>query len=278
MRTRSQIRRRSRHVTNHIAPAIVNTKPEIPVMEDHRTMAQRLQAPTGGFESAIVVPQFNENFELKSSIISLVSDKPFHGNDDEEPHSHIRHFESITSTTRYPDVPNTTVKLMLFPFLLDGVAKTWLEKEPPNSIHTWDDLVSKFINFFFPPSKTTYYRILITTFNQKAQETFSESWKIFKELLRKCPHHGFSLEHQLDTFYNSMSFNDQDYCNAAAGGNFLDEEPNDCLRIIESRAKVRHTRNIVVSRVSTNATSISPSPNNSITRFEFAKNVGGSQG
>ncbi|GJV73842.1 reverse transcriptase domain-containing protein [Tanacetum coccineum] len=91
-----------------------------------------------------------------------------------------------------------------------AIAKTWLDKEPPNSILTWDDLVSKFINFFFPPSKTTNLRNEITNFRQIAQESFSEAWERFKELLRKCPHHGFSLMHQLDTFYNSLSYNDQD--------------------------------------------------------------------
>nr|GEY77468.1 reverse transcriptase domain-containing protein [Tanacetum cinerariifolium] len=34
-------------------------------------------------------------------------------------------------------------------------ARRWLEKDPPRSITTWDDLVSKFINEFFPPSRTT---------------------------------------------------------------------------------------------------------------------------
>ncbi|GJU58989.1 reverse transcriptase domain-containing protein [Tanacetum coccineum] len=134
-------------------------------MADDRPMAEQLQAPTGGFESAIVVPIINaQNFELKSSLINLVQNRIFRGGNDEEPHAHIRHFESITNNQRYPDVPNTTIKLLLFPFSLDGVAKTWLEKEPPNSILTWDDLVSKFINFFFPPSKTTNLRNEITNF------------------------------------------------------------------------------------------------------------------
>ncbi|GJW32894.1 reverse transcriptase domain-containing protein [Tanacetum coccineum] len=168
------------------------------------------------------------------------------GGNDEEPHAHIRHFESITNNQRYPDVPNTTIKLLLFPFSLDGVAKTWLEKEPPNSILTWDDLVSKFINFFFPPSKTTNLRNEITNFRQIAQESFSEAWERFKELLRKCPHHGFSLMHQLDTFYNSLSYNDQDSLNSAAGGNFLYKSPNEGLLIIENKAKVRCSRNAVM--------------------------------
>ncbi|GJT69602.1 reverse transcriptase domain-containing protein [Tanacetum coccineum] len=222
-------------------------------MADDRPMAEQLQAPTGGFESAIVVPIINaQNFELKSSLINLVQNRIFRGGNDEEPHAHIRHFESITNNQRYPDVPNTTIKLLLFPFSLDGVAKTWLDKEPPNSILTWDDLVSKFINFFFPPSKTTNLRNEITNFRQIAQESFSEAWERFKELLRKCPHHGFSLMHQLDTFYNSLSYNDQDSLNSAAGGNFLYKSPTEGLQIIENKAKVRCSRNAVM-RVSTNA-------------------------
>lgn len=199
MRTRSQARRQSRQV-HQIAPAIIELEPEIPNMADTRTMAQSLQAPTGGFEFAIVPPPFNGNFLIKPEMISLVSSKPFRGNDVYEPHPHIHYFEIITNTIRYPDVPNTSVKLMLFPFSLQGEAKKWLEKEPPSSILTWDDLVSKFINFFFPPSKTTYYRNLITNFSQKAQQSISDAWESFEELQRKCPHHGFSLEHQLDTF------------------------------------------------------------------------------
>ncbi|GKC71605.1 reverse transcriptase domain-containing protein [Tanacetum coccineum] len=48
-----------------------------------------------------------------------------------------------------------------------GAAQTWLEKEPPNSITTWNDLVSKFVNRFFPPSRTTNLRNEITRFQQR---------------------------------------------------------------------------------------------------------------
>ncbi|GJW79819.1 ribonuclease H-like domain-containing protein [Tanacetum coccineum] len=105
-------------------------------------------------------------------------------------------------------------------------ARTWLDKEPPRSILTWDDLVSKFINQFFPPSKTTYLRNEIINFLQKPNETFNEAWERFKGLLRQCPHHGFSELHQLDTFYNSLNTNDQDALDSAAGGNFLNKMPD----------------------------------------------------
>ncbi|GKA59388.1 reverse transcriptase domain-containing protein [Tanacetum coccineum] len=118
---------------------------------------------------------------------------------------------------KFPNVPSTSVKLMLFPFSLKGAARIWLEKEPPRSILTWEDLVLKFINKFFPPSKTTNLRNEITNFQQRFDESFYEAWDRFNDLLRACPRHGFSELHQLDTFYNALNSNDQDLLNSVAG-------------------------------------------------------------
>ncbi|GJX93675.1 reverse transcriptase domain-containing protein [Tanacetum coccineum] len=229
--------------------------PPIVTMADNRTMAQLLEAPTEGYEDAIVIPEITaNNFEIKHGLLNLVQNKQFFGNDKEDPHAHIRYFNKITSTMKIPNVPNTSVKLMLFPFSLEGAARIWLEKEPPRSIETWDDLVSKFINKFFPPSKTTNLRNEITRFQQKFDETFYEAWDRFNDLLRGCPHHGFSELHQLDTFYNALNSNDQDSLNSAAGGNFLDKMPRECLKIIESKSKVRQSRNkAVVAKMSTSS-------------------------
>ncbi|GJW55203.1 reverse transcriptase domain-containing protein [Tanacetum coccineum] len=132
---------------------------------------------------------------------------------------------------------------MLFPFSIDGPARIWLDKEPPRSILTWDDLVSKFINHFFPPSKITNLRNEISIFQQTFKETFSEAWDRFKDLLRACPHHGFTELHQLDTFYNGLNLSDQDSLNSAAGGNLLERSTQDVLKIIENKSKVRNSRN-----------------------------------
>ncbi|GJU99645.1 reverse transcriptase domain-containing protein [Tanacetum coccineum] len=149
----------------------------------------------------------------------------------------------------------TTIKLMLFPFSIEGAARIWLEKEPPRSIQTWDDLVSKFINQFFPPSKTTNLRNEITRFQQRFDESFYEAWDRFNDLLRACPHHGFSELHQLDTFLYCLDINDQDSFDSQQGGNFLDKMP---LRMFkknhQSKSKVRQTRaKAVVAKVSTNS-------------------------
>nr|GFB79346.1 reverse transcriptase domain-containing protein [Tanacetum cinerariifolium] len=92
-----------------------------------RTMEELLQAPKEGYGEAIVILEIlAENFEIKTNLLQ--------------------------------DVPNDAIKLMLFPYLLEGSARIWYEKEPPNWILTWDDLVNKFVNQFFPPSKTTHLK------------------------------------------------------------------------------------------------------------------------
>nr|GEW74833.1 hypothetical protein [Tanacetum cinerariifolium] len=188
----SPIPRRSRKQTTNVVEPEFRTIVE---MAENRTMAQMLQAPIEGYEDAIVVPQINaNNFELKQTLINLVQSNQFTGRQD--PHNHLHFFNKCTSTFRHPEVPNTTIKLLLFHFSLEGETRIWLDKEPPRSILTWEDLV-------------------------KPNETFNEAWERFKDLLRKCPHHGFSELHQLNTFYNALNPNDQDALDFVAGGNFL---------------------------------------------------------
>nr|GEX64581.1 reverse transcriptase domain-containing protein [Tanacetum cinerariifolium] len=133
-------------------------------------------------------------------------------------------------------------------------ARVWYEKEPPNSILTWDDLVNKFVNQFFPPSKTTHLKNEISRFTQRFEETFREAWDRFKEMLRACPNHGFSELTQIDTFCNGLTDQDQDSLNAAAGGNLLNKTTREDLKIIKNESKVRYSRNKSnIARVNTNS-------------------------
>nr|GFC53115.1 reverse transcriptase domain-containing protein [Tanacetum cinerariifolium] len=172
----------------------------------------------------------------------MMTSEQFFGLEKDNPHDHVRWFNKISSTIKYKDVPNSVIKLILFSFSLAGAAHRWLKKEPPRSITTWDDLVSKVINEFFPPSRTTNLRNEISNFQQKFDESFHEAWERYKDLLRACPHHGFTELHQLDTFYDALNIADQDSLNAAAGGNLLEKSHQDALTIIENKSKVRNSR------------------------------------
>ncbi|GKD45293.1 hypothetical protein Tco_1269938 [Tanacetum coccineum] len=82
MRTRSQSRNSNRQ-QQQVNPTLVepfnlvepieNQVPPVVTMDDNRTMAQLLEAPTVGYEDAIVVPKITaENFELKYGLLTLV--------------------------------------------------------------------------------------------------------------------------------------------------------------------------------------------------------------
>nr|GFA18911.1 hypothetical protein [Tanacetum cinerariifolium] len=73
-------------------------------------------------------------------------------------------------------------------------------------------------------------------------------------MLRACPHHGFSVLTQIDTFYNGLTEQDQDSLNAASGSNLLNKTTREALKIIENKSKVRYSRSKSnVSRVNTDS-------------------------
>nr|GEV63569.1 reverse transcriptase domain-containing protein [Tanacetum cinerariifolium] len=176
-------------------------------------MEELLQAPTEGYGEAIVILEINaDHFEIKTNLLQLVQVNPYHGFERENTHTHINNFKRITSTLKFRDVPNDVIRLMMFPYSLEESARVWYDKEPPNSILTWEDL----------------------------------------EMLRAGPHHGFTELAQIDTFYNGLNDNDQDSLNAAAGGNLLSKTTREALQIIENKPKVCYSRNKPnVSRMNT---------------------------
>nr|GEU47245.1 DNA-directed DNA polymerase [Tanacetum cinerariifolium] len=198
-------------------PFILEESP-IDTMADQLTMAELLRAPIEGYAEAIVVPLIlAEQFELKHSLINMITSDQFFGLEKDNYHDHIRWFNKITSTIKYKYVPNSAIKLMLFPFSLAETAR-----------------------------RATILRNEISNFQQRFDESFHEAWDRYKDLLRACPHHGFTELHQLDTFYNDLNLADQDSLNAAAGGNLLERQI----------AKLTHAVNQQTSAITTAMTAI----------------------
>nr|GEU37408.1 hypothetical protein [Tanacetum cinerariifolium] len=85
-------------------------------------------------------------------------------------------------------------------------------------------------------------------------------------------HHQEEVE--LDTLYNALNPNDQDALDSAAGGNFLDKIPRECLSIIESKSKVRYSRSRVTDvRANANAPPSSSSHSNSFDLQQIAASL-----
>nr|GFA76302.1 hypothetical protein [Tanacetum cinerariifolium] len=98
-------------------------------------MAKFLRAPTEGYAEAIVVPSIlAEHFELKHSLINMMTSDQFFGLEKDNPHDYILWFNKITSTIKYKDVPNSEIKLTLFLSLSQGQPVVGSKKNP----RAWD--------------------------------------------------------------------------------------------------------------------------------------------
>ncbi|MBN8152395.1 retrotransposon gag domain-containing protein, partial [Vibrio vulnificus] len=78
-------------------------------------------------------------------------------------------------------------------------AKQWLHSLPRGSITSWDQLAGKFLQRYFPPAKTAKLKNDISAFVQQDSEPLCDTWERFKELLRRCPHHGLPTWLQVQT-------------------------------------------------------------------------------
>nr|GEV48857.1 reverse transcriptase domain-containing protein [Tanacetum cinerariifolium] len=99
------------------------------MMAVQHTLAKLLQASTEGYEDAIVVPAITaDNFKLKHGLLTLVRNKQFFGHDKEDPHPHVRYFNKITSTLKFPNVSNISrfIEFRRWWYFLDKMPREYL--------------------------------------------------------------------------------------------------------------------------------------------------------
>ncbi|GJW52908.1 reverse transcriptase domain-containing protein [Tanacetum coccineum] len=110
----------------------------------------------------------------------------------------------------------------------------WYDRLPRNSIHSFDDMMRKFLSKYFPPSMVTKLRNKITKFEQKPHESLFEAWERYKLSIDRCPNHNMLLVTQIDTFYNGLTLSHRDTINAVVGGTFMQKTPEECYELIEN--------------------------------------------
>ena len=97
------------------------------------------------------------------------------------------------------------LRLRIFPYSLRDRARAWLNSLPLDSITTWNDLADKFLMKYFPLIKNVKLRNEITSFHQLEDQSLCNAWERFKELPRRCLHHGIPCCVQLETIYNGLN-------------------------------------------------------------------------
>ena len=143
-------------------------------------------------ESSVVRPNITTNsLNIKPNISQMVQQfMQFDGLQDEDPNAHIAIFLVVYHTVKINGVMDDAIKLRLFPFSVRNRAKQWLNSLPKGSITTWTQMAEKFLSKFFPPAKTIKMRNDISSYAQMEFETLYNTWVRFKDLLKRCLHHG----------------------------------------------------------------------------------------
>ncbi|XP_075499973.1 uncharacterized protein LOC142538542 [Primulina tabacum] len=163
----------------------------------------------------------------------MVQQNQFAGTATSDPHVHLRTFLEITDTVKINNVPDDIIRLRLFPFSLRDQERGWIQSLPLGSITTWKELTTKFLSKYFPPAKSAQLKIEISTFKQTDFEQLYEAWERYKELLRRCPNHGFEDWVQIELFYNGLNGQTRTIVDAAAGGTIFAKSPAQAYDLLE---------------------------------------------
>ncbi|GJY11229.1 zinc finger, CCHC-type containing protein [Tanacetum coccineum] len=159
-----------------------------------RTLGDYSKPSHKGYRNTIELPIGNNVVPLRSDTIRLVQiGCSFHGLWSEDPNQHLKDFLKLVDSLDLNNANRERTRLRLFQFSLHDQASNWLERLPPGSMSTWEDLTTHFLAQFFPPGWTAKLRNDILMFQQHHGESLSESRTRFKDLLQKVPHHGIDL-------------------------------------------------------------------------------------
>ncbi|XP_071714514.1 uncharacterized protein [Rutidosis leptorrhynchoides] len=160
----------------------------------------------------------------------------------EEPYEHITELNEICATNQVNGFTDDEVCLRLFPYSLKDKAKRWFLSLPARSISTWAEMKKRFLEEFYPISKTSDMRIQIKSFRQLPGELFHEAYECLKEFLRSCPHHEIPKWELVKVFYDGLDSQNRQFLLAAIGGVFMTRSSEDEWAIFEQLSKGSKTQ------------------------------------
>ncbi|GJY89935.1 hypothetical protein Tco_0505131 [Tanacetum coccineum] len=139
-----------RNLFDNEASSSANSGPKpIPPL---KSLQEHLSPSLAGFQNPFVLPIEQTGNIVDSRDIWLIQCIcTFQGLKGENPIHHVKHFLSLVDNIQADGAMRDASRLRFFHFTLKGKAKKSLNRIPPSQITTWEQLVSKFLDKFFPP-------------------------------------------------------------------------------------------------------------------------------
>ncbi|GKC60453.1 reverse transcriptase domain-containing protein [Tanacetum coccineum] len=126
-----------------------------------------------------IVPE--TNFALKNHMVKLLRQiYQFHGFKEEDANEHLDKYLSITQFIKQNGVSQDIINLNLFRFSLTHEAESWFYTLKTHYIHTWEEMVFKFLSKYYPYSRALQLRKEFFNFQQLPTESVFEAWERFK--------------------------------------------------------------------------------------------------
>ncbi|GJX08803.1 reverse transcriptase domain-containing protein, partial [Tanacetum coccineum] len=175
-----------------------------PLDDEPMWAADRVVAPTPG--STITILETANVFTIKGNHLTLVKGDQFDGRIKTDSHKHILEFLEICDMSKYRDIENKVVRLMMFPLSLTAL---------------FDRLLGE-----------------IRAFSQHENETLTEAWLRMKEMLRNFHGHNLSKGNIIKIFYHGLNEITQEVLNTTGGGIFL-KTPNQAYQLLEDKVLLK---------------------------------------
>nr|GEY16442.1 reverse transcriptase domain-containing protein [Tanacetum cinerariifolium] len=146
-----------------------------------RMMEELCQPSINGWGEPIApIPIQATDFGLRHHTIQQVQNTcQFHRLPGDDANRHIDKFLKITQHMKQNGVSDDALRLSLFSYSLTHHAIAWYDRLPRNSIHSFDDMMRKFLSKYFPPSMDTINATTGGTFMQKTSE---ECYELIKNM------------------------------------------------------------------------------------------------
>ncbi|KAL1531099.1 hypothetical protein AAHA92_33817 [Salvia divinorum] len=211
--------------------------------------------------SAIVISTGQAGIEVKNNVLVVMPH--FYGRRIDNLYEFLHEFCKLCGIQRRPaGSTEEDYRLRALPFALKGEADTWFMRLLPNSIRTWSDFRSVFLEYFFPATRTNALKKEIQGATQEDDETLSQYWGRFKWMLDACPNNRMSEAEIYNNFYEGMTPECKDLVNSASGGDFsrlrVSEAKRILSRLIDAKKAYDSPRTALLCRGTVNAASEQP--------------------